>query len=64
MRLGVLVALMAAGCEFDSPPEQWGPNRYEYCYELENHREGGFSEAAFRTCLEGRGARTADAGSD
>jgi hypothetical protein len=63
MRLGVLVALLGLGCEVDSPSE-WTPTRYEYCFELENHREGGFSEAAFRTCLEGRGAQAADAGSD
>jgi hypothetical protein len=61
MRLGVLLALL--GCSMDEPSE-WTPTRYERCFELENHREGGFSEAAFRTCLEGRGARVADAGSD
>jgi hypothetical protein len=57
----VLVLLLAA-CSIDEPGES--PSRYEYCFEAENHREGGFNEAAFRTCLEGPGARAADAGAD
>jgi hypothetical protein len=66
MRLGVLMALMAAGCEIDSPPDDWGPNRYEYCAAQVNQLPLSPAEhdQRFRTCLEGRGARTADAGSD
>ncbi len=57
-----MLVVLLAGCTVDEPGES--PSRYEYCYELANRREGGFSEAAFRVCLEGPGARAADAGAD
>lgn len=61
MRVLVLAALMAS-CEIDDPPDRLGPSRYEYCAEYANRLEGGFSELAFRVCLEGPGARAAEDG--
>jgi hypothetical protein len=63
MRWLALAVLLA--CEVDPVPDRLGPSRYEYCADLVNHQPGGFSEEAFRLCLEGPGARPErDAGAD